>query len=445
MYATVPAHIRETHLKDWRTMFTLFGSCRTLAAAAVTMLLFVAPRTVAQSPDSEDRPVSELETRLINVHGSRKLLDGGSSIDWSQTTNRMLIGKRGVNQYFNVYYVSPVRPRPRVVTLNRDPDNPRLHNGNPSWMPGDKYFLFTGQNRGSSSYRMSLPDSGLNCNIWLADREGETFWKLTNLPTRYTDPRGVVSPDFSPDRSKVVWSGNTGDYPRESVWGRHAVYLADFEMEGGKPKLTNQQTLQPGPRPDFYRSHGFSPDGNKLLFSSNLQERQRVAGMDLYTLDMRTQELTNLTRSADSWDQFGSYSPDGNKIVWMSSRGQKISYLPMANQSWKRHLKTELWIMDADGKNARQLTRFNEKGHPDYIGTRAYITESEWGPDGSSIAICLNYETLNFNLESRIVVLKLGKGPRPENAELMTPPVRTVRTRRENLPDQSWRFRRLNR
>ncbi|MBT3377558.1 MAG: hypothetical protein HN742_00975 [Lentisphaerae bacterium] len=360
------------------------------------------------------------ENEDIFVHKVTKLMDGGKTVDWSGGNSRLLVSKRASSQYHNVYSVSQEGFRLKSLTLSREGSTPRQHNGCGSWHPSGEYFVYTSQNSGTNSYRMSLPGTGLNCNLALGDRDGRRSWPLTTNRTSYTAPKGVVYPYFSPDGAKLLWAGNTGEYPDDSLWGVRALYLADFKMSDGGPSVTNTRELQPGDNKDFYESHGFSPDGNTILFSANLRkvrqggrERgQNVFGMDIYSYNLVTDKLTALTESNDVWDEFAVFSPDGKKIVWMSSRGQDIPYMGVGSTKWQRFLKSELWIMDSDGRDdPKQLTNFNTPGAVEYVGRRCFIGDCVWSPDGRQIALCLNFESRNFDVESRIVLVELGEGP----------------------------------
>ncbi|MEM7125488.1 MAG: hypothetical protein AAF702_04125, partial [Chloroflexota bacterium] len=53
-----------------------------------------------------------------------------------------------------------------------------------------------------------------------------------------------------------------------------------------------------------------------------------------------------------AWDRHPSWSPDGTQIVFFSTRGGNA----------------QLWIMDADGRNQRQLTNLrNEAWNPVWV------------------------------------------------------------------------------
>jgi TolB protein len=110
----------------------------------------------------------------------------------------------------------------------------------------------------------------------------------------------------------------------------------------------------------------FSPDGKKIIFASShrdpetkkhqeaeyvQREEDRKAGrrrryqwdfdpyMDIFEANPDGTGLKRLT-DTDGYDAEGSYSPDGKQIVFCSKRDGHL----------------QLYIMDADGKNARKLT-----------------------------------------------------------------------------------------
>ncbi len=172
-----------------------------------------------------------------------------------------------------------------------------------------------------------------------------------------------------------------------------ALKLADFSLPGGEPTVTNLRTLRPGRAPRFYESHGISPDGRKILFSGN-PDGQDELGIDIYTYDLKTGELRNLTSTPEEWDEHAQYSPDGRRIVWMSSRGLGLPDNP-------QKIRSDYWIMSADGSNQRRLTYFNEPGHPEYVPGGATAADSSWGPNGKEIVayIITNHQTVQGDID----------------------------------------------
>lgn len=107
----------------------------------------------------------------------------------------------------------------------------------------------------------------------------------------------------------------------------------------------------PSPHDDF------SPDASHVAFSGRLTPTQPTS--DVYSVDANGENLAVLTTDPAD-DSFPAYSPDGSTIAFISSRSG-------INQ---------VWVMDADGGNQRQLT-FD----PTFKGQLP-----EWSPDGEHIA-----------------------------------------------------------
>ena len=90
----------------------------------------------------------------------------------------------------------------------------------------------------------------------------------------------------------------------------------------------------------------FSPDGKKIAFSADWDaaptgppaERSRQS--EIYTMDANGKNVTRLTR-APGWDGSPKWSPDGKTIYFYAKRDEKIF---------------RIWAMDADGANARAIS-----------------------------------------------------------------------------------------
>ncbi|MBI2397256.1 MAG: PD40 domain-containing protein [Xanthomonadales bacterium] len=118
----------------------------------------------------------------------------------------------------------------------------------------------------------------------------------------------------------------------------------------------------------------FSPDGERLLFRSN-----RSGSWEIHTAAPDGSDLVQLTRddanNAIDPHEYGGegpprWSPDGRRVLWMRKfpgRGY------------------DLWMMDADGRNAKALT---DNGKID----DAYPS---WSPDGQRIAFDSNRDGNN--------------------------------------------------
>jgi hypothetical protein len=76
------------------------------------------------------------------------------------------------------------------------------------------------------------------------------------------------------------------------------------------------------------------------------------------------------------------FSPDGQKIFWMSS-------YPFRDDPWRHgvlSLRAEYMMMDRDGSNMRQVSHFLDPKRPNTDRTNGIAANGEWNPDGRSIS-----------------------------------------------------------
>lgn len=317
----------------------------------------------------------------------------GKSVDWSARRDEILSARRGWDTYYDVYRTKPDGTGFEFLTHDK-PGCPQMQNGNPAWHPGGRYIVFTGQNPDMQLPAdlgwAAIPGSGIGHDLWLMDTETAAFHRLTEYALQ-APYRAVIHPQFSNAGDKIAWAERIerGD----SLGGGWVMKLADFPentAKGAAPELANVRTLAPANRSCFYETHDFSPDDSRLLFSGNLQPGQSHVGLDIYALNLKTQQLERLTHTDDDWDEHAHYSPDGRHIAWMSSEGLDVVYGSTQGKEWANYLKTELWIMEAGGANKQQLTHFNTPGHPEYMdGARCVVSDSAWSPDGRRIVMCV--------------------------------------------------------
>jgi Tol biopolymer transport system component len=110
--------------------------------------------------------------------------------------------------------------------------------------------------------------------------------------------------------------------------------------------------------------------------------RERTGWTNIYVLDVATGESTQLT--SDQGDNFDpAWSPDGMQIAFISDRGRETEY-------------GTLWLMDADGSNARPLL---DAG--DY-----FEMSPAWSPDGTRIAFQSNRGANGINQDVLILDLE---------------------------------------
>jgi len=100
----------------------------------------------------------------------------------------------------------------------------------------------------------------------------------------------------------------------------------------GKP-AARERWLTRGAASD--RQPAFSPDGRRLLFSSN-----RSGNLDIWEMDTESGAVSRITDyDGQDWDP--AYTPDGRKILWSSDRSGVF----------------EVWEANVDGSAARQVSK----------------------------------------------------------------------------------------
>jgi TolB protein len=133
------------------------------------------------------------------------------------------------------------------------------------------------------------------------------------------------------------------------VWAVYNMnmYKADATTGAIVQNLTNSK---------YYEAEGtLSPDGNTILFTST-----RDGDLELYTMDTNGENLKRLTYTP-GYDGGAFYSHDGKKIVWRANRprGQDLqNYLTLLSLGLVEPVNypMDIYIMNADGSNQRKLT-----------------------------------------------------------------------------------------
>ncbi|MDK2774372.1 Tol-Pal system beta propeller repeat protein TolB [Tabrizicola sp.] len=118
----------------------------------------------------------------------------------------------------------------------------------------------------------------------------------------------VLAPRFSPQGERIVYTSFETGFPRITLMDVASLQRRTLEEQPG--------TMTFAPR--------FSPDGRTVVFSL-----ERGGNSDIYVLDLDSGVLSQLTNSP-SIETAPSFSPDGSQIVFESDRsgGQQIYVMP---------------------------------------------------------------------------------------------------------------------
>ncbi|MEZ5344423.1 MAG: LpqB family beta-propeller domain-containing protein [Pyrinomonadaceae bacterium] len=164
---------------------------------------------------------------------------------------------------------------------------------------------------------------------------------------------------WSPDGNKVVFS-KRGDVPGS------LKFLANNDGSG-ELKL-----------PQIAENVSWSKDSKRLVFHSSVPLEGNSSDPEIFTYDLESKKLSRLTNSP-GFDGDAAFSPDGNEIVFISTRFGDY----------------EICVMRSDGADVRRLT--NNSAHDSF---------PRFTPDGTGITF-----TSNLDGESTdIYFLRIGGG-----------------------------------
>lgn len=216
-------------------------------------------------------------------------------------------------------------------------------------------------------------NSGLWLDIWAIKPDGSQWYNL------YNTEKGMVGPEFTTSGNKFAFAeAQDSSNLAVDIFGVWKLQYGDFAITNGTPSLTNVSDISPaGSR--WNEPGNFSPVNDSLLIITSDIGMTNAEGQDQFILNVINGNIVNLNNSPKIWDEHGVFSPDGQKIFFMSS----YPYQADTNSYHIASIKTEFMLMDIDGGNQQQLTHFCDTNYyPAHVGIAA---TGYWTPDGSKI------------------------------------------------------------
>jgi Tol biopolymer transport system component/serine/threonine protein kinase/tetratricopeptide (TPR) repeat protein len=204
----------------------------------------------------------------------------------------------------------------------------------------------------------------------------------TTFPRRLTNhPADDRRPRASPDGAKIVFSSNRD--------GRPEIYIMDSKG-GDAQRLTFNSVEDTAP--------AWSSDGEKIAFDHVTAPRLES---DIYVMDADGANQTNLT-SAPGYDTRPAWSPDGKRITFASNRGAVVAE------------NFDIYVMNADGTDLVRLTSDPE-----------WENDPVWSPDGTRIAFTRvvrggSFEIVVMNSDGSNAV-NITRNPAQDNVPAWSP------------------------
>ena len=197
---------------------------------------------------------------------------------------------------------------------------------------------------------------------------------------------------FFPDGARLLWSSTRADGPecppRPDMSQGYVWALHDYQLYTSGPDGSDVRPLAPAPG-SYNAEATISADG-WIVFTST-----RDGDLDLYKMRLDGSGLVRLT-STEGYDGGAFFSADGKRIVFRASRpaddAERADYRSLLARKLVRPTRLEIYTMDADGTNVRQVTRLGAASfapffHPD--GRRIIFASNYGDPKGRNFDLYL--------------------------------------------------------
>ncbi len=172
-----------------------------------------------------------------------------------------------------------------------------------------------------------------------------------------------------PDRSKGY------------VWGLYDFDIYKAQADGSKP------TKLFGVAGAYDAEATVCAKDGSVVFTSD-----KDGDLELYKMDKDGKDVVRLT-SSPGYDGGAFFNADCTKLVWRASRptGEALAdYQKLLKEHLVRPTKLEIWVSDADGSNAQQVTYLDAASFAPYFhpsGTRILFSSNHGDPKGREFDI----------------------------------------------------------
>ncbi len=185
---------------------------------------------------------------------------------------------------------------------------------------------------------------------------------------------------YYPDNETVLYaSTHTGgddcppkpDFSKGYVWALYDTYDIFSVREDGTDlkQLTNEK--------GYDAEATICTANNRIVFTST-----RNGDIDIYTMNLDGSDVKQITDEI-GYDGGPFFSYDGSKIIYrrttFSGDAEIEDYKSLLSEGLIKPSKLDIWVMDSDGGNKRQITNNGAANFAPY-----------WFPDGKRILFCTN-------------------------------------------------------
>jgi len=222
------------------------------------------------------------------------------------------------------------------------------------WSFDEKHLVFQSRPNRTAADQIFIMDQNGGDKTLLSTGFGRTtcsYFLPGDKQILYASTHGAgKEPPAPPDRSRgYVWA----------LYPSFNTYVVDLDGKNIRPLITS---------PAYDAEATVSPAGDRIVFTST-----RDGDIELYSCKLDGSDVIRLT-NRPGYDGGAFFSWDGKKIVWRAPGEEldlsKTDYKTLLRKHIVRPNKLEIWTMNADGSDKRQITRlgrasFGPFWHPD--------------------------------------------------------------------------------
>jgi len=261
---------------------------------------------------------------------------------------------------------SPLPTRHSALTTNDTilyPDETHFKNIQQLTFGGDNAEAYWSYDGRYIIFQRTNAKEGLQCDqifIGKVPEAGEKFdYKMVS-----TGKGRTTCPYFTKDGKHIIYASThlgadtcppvpaRKKYGNKYIWPLYESY--DIFMADLNGKIVKQLTNAKG----YDAESTLSPDGKKMIYTSD-----KDGDIDLYIMDLKSGKEKRVTNTI-GYDGGAWFSPDGKKIIWRASRPKTEAeikeYKDLLAESMVAPTNMEVFVANADGSNARQVTNFGQ-------------------------------------------------------------------------------------